>query len=146
MKIRTGFISNSSTSFAIFGLTFNSLKNLAKVLDIKYSDKIEGCQCKFDRTICKFCPNCGSKAYVQNNIEDDDLFNKIYEKLLINDIEIKNCSHYGDKIYVGNIIAGDYEVKIGTGSQSLNKLQITNNKLLELFGEEGKFQNVYISE
>jgi hypothetical protein len=64
MKIRSGFVSNSSSSsFVIIGVTSNWANRLAKAEGKNYSQEPEtktvpGCECNAKRE--KFCPNCGA--------------------------------------------------------------------------------------
>jgi hypothetical protein len=68
MKIRSGFVSNSSTSsFSIFGV-HSTFKELMKLFNLQPEQK-PGCKHEYDRTIAKFCPECGKKAWI--TIEPD---------------------------------------------------------------------------
>ena len=64
MKIRTGFVSNSSSSsFCIIGVTRDWANVLAKAEGKNYSHEAEtklvpGCKCNKRRE--NFCPNCGA--------------------------------------------------------------------------------------
>lgn len=64
MKIRSGFVSNSSSSsFCIIGVTSQWAERLAKAEGKNYSQEREtklvpGCKCNTKRD--EFCPKCGS--------------------------------------------------------------------------------------
>jgi hypothetical protein len=78
MKIRSGFVSNSSTSsFCVFGavVTQSFLETL-----LKNPDKEDGCEHKFNRDKAKFCPECGCKSWFEpENCEED--YSEACEKL-----------------------------------------------------------------
>jgi hypothetical protein len=133
MKIRIGFISNSSTtSFVVFGVSFKNLIEIAKIIKIEYLE--EGCKCEFDRITCKFCPHCGTKAYIQNK----HLYDNISQFLLNNNLDIENFNAQG--VYVGKVVVGENNKE--SGVKLLGTLNNTNNKLLELFDAEGRFYNI----
>lgn len=63
MKIKQGFVSNSSTtSFCIFGINVDK-ETLVKVLQLN-SRREPGCTCTIEhRESIKFCPECGKPAW-----------------------------------------------------------------------------------
>ena len=64
MKIRQGFVSNSSsTSFCIYGIEISE-SDMAKLVKQPTESKKDGCEHKFKRTTVKFCPECGKPAYI----------------------------------------------------------------------------------
>lgn len=66
MKIRNGFVSNSSTSsFSVFGVFIRDEENfLNTLLGPKKATKTPGCNHEIDREAVKFCPVCGNDAWV----------------------------------------------------------------------------------
>jgi len=85
MKVRTGFVSNSSsTSFAILGLEVSKrIKDAFETMEInkikKEQDKkgipefIDGCNHTFDRETYSFCPYCGNKEQIKNPEYEEEL-------------------------------------------------------------------------
>lgn len=76
MKIRSGFVSNSSSSsFAIFGICTDDETLIKGLQLVEQGATIEdGCNHSFDRTKAKFCSECGSPAYIEIPPEDIDLY------------------------------------------------------------------------
>jgi len=64
MKIRNGFVSNSSsTSFSIFGVYLKDSEALMNnLLGDRKSTRTPNCEHEFDREKAKFCPECGKPA------------------------------------------------------------------------------------
>lgn len=99
MKIRNGFISNSSsTSFCIIGVSDSlSLQSLseAEKLNFKWDDdykktkKARGCEHKIGRRDV-FCKRCGKPAYVEEMVET------IYDNLDYGFYEGKVVSFFGN--------------------------------------------------
>jgi hypothetical protein len=134
MKIRNGFVSNSSsTSFSIYGVYVEDSDALMnKLMGAPKSTKKPGCKHKFDRETAKFCPDCGEKAW-NVEVEERDAYNDLpdcLEKLGL-DVEIWNggesCS---EGSYVGK------NLQDANFNKSKNKLEIlkkVEEKLKELF-------------
>jgi hypothetical protein len=120
MKIRQGFVSNSSTSsFCVFGIELDNgpalLKKLIKAGEIE-PDK--GCEHEFDRKTVKFCEECGEAAYVdpEENFESYDLEEYFNNKAL----DVVNGE--GDEIYIGiNLENENVNLKILTKAEELLK-------------------------
>ena len=89
MKIRNGFVSNSSTSsFSLYGVQIPDNKDLYEMVFKKkpYNFvKIEGCSHKIDRDQFKFCPECGLATWkTKKRYEDNDpqlTLEEYFEKL-----------------------------------------------------------------
>ena len=106
MKIRSGFVSNSSTtSFAIYGVKIHGEEKVFKMLGgIKEKSEPEVCyECKheFDRKNMKFCPDCGrsSKPIVYED-EDIDYYEEILELARKNGLYAE-CDYENGDYYIG---------------------------------------------
>ena len=71
MKIRNGFVSNSSsTSFCVYGIYVNNEKELLNQLAGGFvPKKVRGCNHPIAIETVKFCPECGKPSWI---IEEDD--------------------------------------------------------------------------
>ena len=75
MKLRHGFVSNSSSSsYCIFGVMAD-VYSAAKALGVSLPEETSepGCECKVDRTQGKFCPQCGKPLLVTYKYTKSDL-------------------------------------------------------------------------
>ena len=94
MKIRKGFVSNSSSSsFCICGVSFeqsdeDKLKQVLSLIPIDTEQfNVQGCDCDIDRKAMveknwTFCPKCQSLLFKEPNKQDMfDQLNKECEKL-----------------------------------------------------------------
>lgn len=136
MKVRCGFVSNSSTSsFSVFGVE-TSEDELIKVFfnDTDIHVKEPGCEHEFDREKQKFCAECGKPAW---NEYDKDFEYEDFEEA---------CSEKGlsyrpipesDEIYVGWNLAGNGGKR--AAKKQLDELNRINEVLKEIFGREGDF-------
>ena len=137
MKIRNGFVSNSSSSsFCIFGVNLTEaeykklIKNAideCKALEAKKPKPtpIPSCKHKFDRETLKFCGICGLAAYEpfppEDEIDEDD-----YDSTeLLDDCEFVTKN----KLSVMNT-GGDGEVEICIGLD-LGGSDLKGEKLIE---------------
>jgi hypothetical protein len=72
MKIRTGFVSNSSTSrFCVFGI-YAAKKDILVALNFKPAENERGCEHKVQKTH-KFCHECGKPVWVSHNFNEEDI-------------------------------------------------------------------------
>jgi len=99
MKIRNGFVSNSSTSSFVCDICGEVYEGWdAYPTDPDYDcsicpnehimcnshlegleiepDMVKGCDHDFDRDKCKFCPECGKEAWVEDEEQDGNLSSK----------------------------------------------------------------------
>jgi len=76
MKIRNGFVSNSSSSsFCIIGVYFDDAKDALDKLSIEVETKETDCECALDCDKLRpeganFCPSCGSKLFKETTEYD----------------------------------------------------------------------------
>ena len=80
MKVRSGFVSNSSTSsFAIFGIPINVAAMYKKIFNEDPINRQNGCSHQYDRenTEIKFCPSCGKPKTIECKICDYDMGDSI---------------------------------------------------------------------
>ena len=142
MKIRNGFVSNSSSSsFSIFGVEvdYDCLKNtLAKYL--KEQEPIPGCSHKFDRDKNEFCGKCGQSAWHEID-EETDQYEQIEEKL--GDMGFTMQSDPDNECYYVGIDLSDME---GNMDKKLDKIKKANKELRKLFGSDGDFLSGEIYE
>lgn len=96
MKIRNGFVSNSSTtSFCIYGIGIDIDEEVCKSLDIEIT-RTEGCDHTFNRKTIKYCPYCDNPAYEE--VDSDDYQDEVieyFEKMGL------DCEHWNGGCNVG---------------------------------------------
>ena len=161
MKIRNGFVSNSSSSsFCIFGvsLTENEYKKLIKdaveALKLETESKpkpapIPSCKHKFDRETLKFCGVCGKTAYEPVVEEDDyDDENSYDVQELIDDcdyvkknkLDVMNIGGDGENDICMGLNIGDSELKGDELIKEITRvngiLKLTYSRKAQIFAGE----------
>lgn len=139
MKIRNGFVSNSSTSsFCVFGIYIkDSDKFLNTILGEPKTTKTPGCKHEMDREKVKFCPDCGAKAW-NIEVEERDGIEE-YEEEILKKTGLEVILWPGDEGYEeGTYLGKSLESwdKGLTASRKLEILQETREKIAKLFPKE----------
>ena len=123
MKIRNGFVSNSSTSsFMIYGLKLGKdmiqalIKKNIKDAEFTYTEEIEkrkaGCKC-YHNPMSNFCTKCGKKVIITTienecSIDLDDFSDDLKKVIGIS----VQSSYFNKEIgYIGKIIQGNSELE-----------------------------------
>lgn len=123
MKIRQGFVSNSSSSsFCVFGVMLEDPSEILEAFPQDPENPEPGCKHSFDRENMKFCPECGAEAWLEP--EEDDPY----------EVAEENGYHYYE---CEDGYAFGVEIEAYTLSE-LKKLDSTAKKLKKLFGKEAK--------
>ena len=106
MKIRNGFVSNSSSSsFCVFGVNIGDegkvKKFLKNVVQINVEDQREqGCEHDFNRDKNKFCPECGNTAWEEDEYFDVSEYEDEIKKKIGLDL-IPDCYEGDNAFYLG---------------------------------------------
>lgn len=135
MKIRQGFVSNSSTSsYVILGANVE-YEDLLKILfkGPKVIEKHPNCKHKFDRENMKFCPECGQEAYWMDNPEYDS---EDVQEALDNLGLTGMCAEYSDAWTVGVEIDGWAATKL------MEKIPEITDKVKGLTGKDCKVNTI----
>ena len=144
MKVRSGFVSNSSTSsFCTYGVATDYDEIVKLFFDGKNAEttieRRNACYHSFDRENQKFCAECGKQSYIEytrgGHYDTDDMEKAIYEKCgtsLSVETYDEEESTSGDVYYVGSS-------RMDGGEAGLKDMLAVNAKLKELFGREGDF-------
>lgn len=140
MKLRTGFVSNSSTSsFCVFGVEVG-FEELARKLGVEVPEimTVPGCWHSYDKRQ-KTCPQCGApktkevdfQTYIDNNGEEDGWGKLLDAKLGEYGLSL-NC--YNDECEEGGnfVGCGTY----GKGQELIDQLTKVNESCKKLFGKE----------
>ena len=149
MKVRNGFVSNSSTSsFCVFGVQCG-FEELAKKLQVDIPDemKMDGCYHSFDHRQ-KVCPQCGKpttktvtwEEYVDYYGEEDAWSKFLSKPLKEHGLEL-HCynDEYNDddSVYVGCSVGGK-------GQEMIDELTTVNEAVKKFFGKEAEtFEGTY---
>ncbi len=141
MKIRLGFVSNSSTSsFSIFGIE-TSWEELNKVLFPKFApepDKmVLNCSHEFDRTTMKFCPECGAAAFRKEYGRKKPDYEELHKKIDELGWRLYDETDLGNGVYIGNNLKGRGGKRAAL--KRLDELKEVNEKMMALFGREAEF-------
>lgn len=141
MKVRSGFVSNSSTtSFSVFGVPMKYTA-LAKKFKIEQppKEKFANCVHKFDRDAMKFCPECGAESW---DVDEDFSWGDydFSDEPILKDLglDVVDDLNGGDGgCYVGRNID---EIKPSKKSVDVLKdLQNVAKVLNEILGKDPKF-------
>ena len=132
MKVRLGFVSNSSTSsFSIFGVQ-TTWKELNKVLFPDFQPepdkKVPKCKHEFDRKKMKFCPECGVAAFnmVYGRTAPD--YEEREAKLSELGWVLYSETDLGNGVYIGNNLKGRGGKRAAVNR--LDELKEVNEKML----------------
>ena len=147
MKIRNGFVSNSSSSsFCIVGICFCNIDKAISTLEPLF-DKLNiareaGCRCDIDRQKLQlndfgFCPKCGKPLLKKYTL--GDIAGKLRPKCSEIDISIELDEN---AIYIGKCIGSDSGDRV---LDEINKMKNTDRQLKELFGKNADIR-VYTLE
>ena len=138
MKIRNGFVSNSSaSSFCVYGTDIDLNEAMEALLGRDKEVTITpGCEHEFDREASKFCAECGSPAW---NEEEEEWYIENLEteaeKVDLYTYQIHGCEDYED----GTVILGARLHGLG-GKRATKKnpgmIAGIEETLEKLFGED----------
>ena len=151
MKIRNGFVSNSSSSsFTCFGMPLNDsdkvdiFKKIVKYVN-KGEKKEKNCNHNFNREKSKFCPSCGKESWYIIDL-DEDFYIPDYE------FTCEELKKMGLEIILGwlddheeeiNFIGVDLEDNPMCGQEKLDKINKVNSVLSEMFPKNKKDIDFY---
>jgi len=136
MKIRNGFVSNSSTSsFFCFGIPLEDTDAmLERFLGKPKVEKTEGCSHQFDRKAANFCPTCGHQAWhVEEEEREIEELEEPLEKIGLDLI----CGLDGD-YYIG-LNMGNIGDKAKSYKEKLNLILETGKTIEKEFGKTPDF-------
>jgi hypothetical protein len=134
MKIRHGFVSNSSsTSFGLYGVYIaDEEKLIGQLLGEPKVTKNPGCPHEFNRETIKFCPECGKQAW-DIMVEKRDLETVIEKYLKENNVGLDlEQWNSGDSIHCGFYIGINLK-QLGDVKDKIKILQDADKKLRDMF-------------
>ena len=146
MKIRQGFVSNSSsTSFCLYGIVAQS-REFAKVLLKPHvpvpPKKTPACEHQFNRDAqgIKFCPTCGKETWKIKVVDTYDEYEEVLGAIEELGLETETSSGNGD-IYAGALIFsestdGGGGVDKYNGEDILKDIAKTKKIIAKLFPEK----------
>ncbi|HUX60709.1 MAG TPA: hypothetical protein VMV32_05310 [Ignavibacteriaceae bacterium] len=133
MKIRKGFVSNSSsTSFSIYGVYVkDSGDALDRLVGKPKETKTPGCKHKFDRKKVKFCSECGEKAW-ESHVEKRDIddFEDYFNEAGFDVRAWSGGENCNDGTYVGKDLD---DSKFNECKNKLDILREMEGKLIKIF-------------
>ena len=138
MKIRHGFVSNSSsTSFGVYGLYIgDEEKFINKLVGEPKTTKSPGCSHEFDRETIKFCPECGEKAwYIETEERDVEAIIEKYLKENKIDLSLEQWDS-GDSVPSGFYIGINLKQIAHDATDKITILQEADKKLREIFPDK----------
>ena len=141
MKLRCGFVSNSSTSsFSIFGVE-TSWQELTKVFfpnfEAEAAKLVPVCSHEFNRLSMQFCPSCGSPAFRKTSEKTTADYEDVESELNKLGFDIYNETDCGEGVYVGNNLAGRGGKR--GALKRLDELKEVNEKIMSIFGRDADF-------
>lgn len=142
MKIRNGFVSNSSSSsFTCFGMPLNDSDkvDIFKKI-IKYANKGEkkekNCNHKFNREKSKFCPSCGKASWNIINLDEEFCISDYESNKALKKMGLEIIEGWLDNGEEGVEFLGvDLEDNPMGGQEKLEMINKVNGALSELFPE-----------
>lgn len=137
MKIRNGFVSNSSSSsFSVLGAVLTE-DQILKAFKVKTKEertvKNPGCSHSFDRTKMNFCGICGKPSFITEVVSDESV--GIYELVEDSKWSIYSGTEFGDYV-VGLDLGTVSKKKIAARLEELKKV---SEEFKAFFGEEPDF-------
>jgi len=149
MKIRHGFVSNSSSSsFCVFGIHFSKDRECVLIENLLGIDPnaiviTQGCDCDIDRDALKkkrfkFCPSCGSELFIEQQHEFEELGEDLYKAASKLGFYCQYWQPESDAPYGWYIGYDCINKKKIEGEAQLEEMKKAMDKLREIFGKDEK--------